>query len=450
MTSINVGRMGRGVTRSRGRAPLVALVLLAVLAGCASPFPGAAAAGRGAAPTATASPGKPTANLTPTPDPRLAVANNFIAHMTLDQELGQLFLITVTYPNFTSDLQRMLGPMNAGGVILYQSGIYTIPQTQALTSAMQHAAAIPLIIGADEEGDGDPQIEQIFGSHLTAWQIGSTGDPNVATREATSIAQQLKELGLNTDFAPVVDVLAPGWNWTRAFGRTPDLVSRMGAAEVDALQGQGVIATLKHFPGLGSMNCNPHFCLPVINSSRPYIEQNDLAPYRTLLSHHPGMIMTTDLLMPALDSKVAELSYPIVTGILRKEIGYDGVVVTDALYMAGVTQTYSMAQAGVLAIAAGNDMLEGPSTVSEMQDMEDALRQAVASGQISKSRIDESVRRILLLKMQYGLFHYPLPPGMRRAGLPTEGALSAIPAPALAGDAALVPDARRGLPAVAA
>jgi beta-N-acetylhexosaminidase len=337
--------------------------------------------------------------------------------MTLDQELGQLFIITVTYPDFTSDLQQSIGQLNAGGVILYQSGIYTIPQTQQLTGAMQHAAAIPLIIGADEEGDGDPQIEQIYGSHLDAWQIGGTGDATVATREATSIGQQLKELGLNTDFAPVVDVLAVGWNWTRSFGRSPDLVSKMGAAEVDALQGQGVIATLKHFPGLGSMNCNPHFCLPVINSSRDYIERYDFAPYRALMSHHPGMIMTTDLLMPALDGQMpAELSYPIVTGILRKEIGYEGVVVTDALYMAGITQRYSMAQAGVLAIAAGNDMIEGPSTAFEMRDMVEALQAAVQSGQLPKARIDESVRRILLLKLQYGLLPYPVPRGVQGAG----------------------------------
>jgi beta-N-acetylhexosaminidase len=359
----------------------------------------------------------PAANATPPPDWRQAVVNNLVTHMTLDQELGQLFIVTVTYPDFSSGLQQMIGQMNAGGVILYQSGIDTITQTQQLTGAMQHAAAIPLIIGADEEGDGDPQIEQIYGSHLDAWQIGSTGDPNVATREATSIAQQLKELGLNTDFAPVVDVLAVGWNWTRAFGRSPDLVSQMGGAEVDALQRQGVIATLKHFPGLGSMQCNPHFCLPVIPSSRASIEQTDLAPYRALMSRHPGMVMTTDLLMPALDPQMpAELSYPIVTGILRKEIGYDGVVVTDALYMAGITERFSMAQAGVLAIEAGNDMIEGPATVNELQDMVGALRHAVESGQLTKARIDESVRRILLLKMQFGLFPYPTPRGEQRAG----------------------------------
>jgi beta-N-acetylhexosaminidase len=201
------------------------------------------------------------------------------------------------------------------------------------------------------------------------------------------------------------------------------------------------MATLKHFPGLGGATVNPHFGLPVINTSRDYIEQNDFAPYRALMSHHPAMIMTTDLLMPALDPTTpAELSKPIVTGILRNEIGYDGVVVTDALYMQGITQSYSMAQAGVLAIEAGNDMLEGPSTPAEMQDMENALRQAVASGQITRARIDESVRRILLLKMRYGLLKGASTGGQRDVA---QGA--GLPAAALSGalsGSALVPERR--------
>jgi beta-N-acetylhexosaminidase len=434
-------RSGTARERHTWRAGMaLCAALLMVLTGCALPF-ASAAPNTSVAGTPTLAPTWPAGTPAPSPDLMVQMVNQRIAHMTLDQELGQLFLITVTYPGMTPELQQMLGPMGAGGVILYASGIDTISQTQHFTSAMQHTASIPLIITTDEEGDGDPQIEQIFGSHLAAYQIGATGDPAVAGREFTTIAQQLKELGLNADFGTVVDVLATGWTWTRAFGRSPDLVSKMGAAEVDGMQSQGVIATLKHFPGLGSMNCNPHFCLPVINNPRSYIEQNDLAPYRAILSHNPGMIMTTDLLMPALDPTMpAELSYPIVTGILRKEIGYDGVVVTDALYMEGITEKYSMAQAGVLSIEAGNDLLEGPASVYDMQTMEDALRQAVQSGQITKARLDESVRRILLLKMRYGLLQ-----GAPTGGQRDVGASAAVPPAALAGrlsGSALAPERR--------
>jgi beta-N-acetylhexosaminidase len=178
----------------------------------------------------------------------------------------------------------------------------------------------------------------------------------------------------------------------------------MGAAEVDGLQSQGVIATLKHFPGLGSMNCNPHFCLPVINSSRATIEQTDLAPYRALMSHHPGMVMTTDLLMPALDPKLpAELSKPIVTGILRDEIGYDGVVVTDALYMQGITDRFSFTQAAIMAFEAGNDMIMAPWRPNMIQAIITGMKAELQKGKITQQQIDASVTRILALKIRYNL-----------------------------------------------
>lgn len=370
--------------------------------------------------------------------------NAMIRSMTLDQELGQLFVVEYLYtdPNH-ADLPEMIGRLGAGGVILYKSmNIRSVPQMQRLTSAMQSAARIPLIIGADEEGGGDDQTDGIFGSHPTAWEIGQTGDPNAAAKNATRIANELKQLGMNADFAPIVDVLDPSRVWIRTFSRSPQMVSRMGAAQVDAMQSVGVMACPKHFPGLGAATVNPHMGLPVINSSRRHIEQIDLAPYRDLMAHHPAMIMTTDLLMPALDPKMpAELSYPIVTGILRDEIGYDGVVVTDALYMGGIIDRFSMAEAGVLAIIAGNDMLEGAWDAAQMSAMVGALRAAVRAGRISKARIDESVRRILLLKLRYGLL-----PAAKTHGTDSASTASAAPQastpPALPARLADVP--RRG------
>jgi beta-N-acetylhexosaminidase len=154
------------------------------------------------------------------------------------------------------------------------------------------------------------------------------------------------------------------------------------------------------------------------------------------------MIMTTDVLMTALDPTMpAELSKPIVTGILRQELGYDGVVVTDALYMGGIAARFSMAEAGVLSIEAGNDMLEGPWNAYQMRLMVGALRQAVLSGRLTKARIDESVRRILLLKLHYGLLKVPPTAGQRDV-VQVAGASLAVVASATA-DTALVPDPRR-------
>jgi beta-N-acetylhexosaminidase len=414
--------MGASIQHPRGRwtgAVAVAVLVLVLLAACAPATSN----------VTTRTPIVPPPAATATPDAaaqaqrlaqaQLDLANTLIRRMTLDQEFGQLFIVEYLYtdPNH-SDLPEMIGRLNAGGVILYHSlNIVGIQQTRQLTAALQAQASIPLILGIDEEGGGDDQIDHIFGPHPTNSEIGATGEPQVAAQAAARIAGELKQLGLNADFAPVVDVLAPGHVWTRSFGRSPDLVSAMGAAQVDALQSAGVMACPKHFPGLGASTVNPHLGLPVIESSRDQIERVDLAPYRALLAHHPAMIMTTDLLMPAFDAALpAELSPAIVTGILRQEIGYDGVIVTDALYMGGITQTYSMSEAGVLSILAGNDMLEGPSTAREMQSMVNALHAAVVSGRIPKARIDESVRRILLLKARYGLLPVTLAPPHEPSG----------------------------------
>ncbi len=417
----------------------------AILVACSS-SPRTVQKRTGENPSSSSSSPSLTAQHVPAPllrDTHLEVVNAIISHMTLDQELGQFFVVEYLYPDANhADLQNMIGNMGAGGVILYKSmNIESIGQMQQLTHAMQSTARIPLIIGADEEGGGDEQTDGIFGPHPTEWQIGQTGNPQVASAFGTRLASELKQLGMNADFAPVVDVLDPSVAWLRAFSRSPQMVSQMGAAEVDAMQNDGVMACLKHFPGLGDTTVNPHMGLPVINSSRQHIEQVDLAPYRALMSHHPAMIMTTDLLMPAIDPQMpAELSYPIVTGILRNEIGYDGVVVTDALYMGGITDRYSMAEAGVLSIIAGNDMLEGPWNTAQMAAMVSALRDAVHSGRISKARIDASVRRILLLKQRFGL----LPSVSQHAGAaagPVLGDVSAGAFPWGAFDA--VADVRR-------
>lgn len=429
---------------SRGRVASLALLCLALVALVAC----AGSGGRVAAPTTTARQSRPAAPIASEQDYRLAIVNARIAHMTLDQELGQLFMAVYPYadPNHP-ELRQLITQLGAGGIILYHnSNIISVPQMQQLTHALQAAAPIPLILGADEEGGGDDQTNQIFGTHPMAIQIGATGDPHVAAQAAARIAGELKVLGLNADFAPVVDVEAPSRAWIRAFGRSPDLVASMGIAQVDAYQSRGIMATAKHFPGLGAASCNPHLCLPVITSSRAYLEQYDFVPYRALMSHHPAMIMTTDLLLPAIDPVMpAELSQPIVTGILRNELGYDGVVITDALYMDGISKTYPLPEAGVLAMLAGNDMLEGAWGVDAMRQMVDALRAAVQSGRLTRARIDQSVRRILLLKLSYGLLPVAPSRGQRDGGL-----LAAVPAmpwqPARAafpGRQALAPDQRR-------
>jgi beta-N-acetylhexosaminidase len=269
-----------------------------------------------------------------------------------------------------------------------------------------------MLVMTDEEGGYVDRLQQLYGPRPTASEIGATNNPTYANQQGQQTGQDMAALGFNADFAPDVDVqqVAGPDQVTRTFGTTPQQVTTMAGAWMTGMQSVGVAVCLKHFPGLGDATTDAHLDLPVIKESRAQIEANDLAPYRNLIATgQVQMIMTTDLLMPALDPTLpAEISPAIVTGILRQELGYNGVVVTDALYMAGIADKWSEPQAGVLAIEAGDDMLVGAFSPYVVGLMISALKAAISSGQITKARIDESVRRILTLKMRMGLLPIPM------------------------------------------
>jgi beta-N-acetylhexosaminidase len=277
----------------------------------------------------------------------------------------------------------------------------------------------------------------------SAGEIGATNDPSYAYQQGADMAKMSLSIGMNVDLAPVVDI-APGYS--RDFGGTPDQVTKMAGAWMQGLQDNGVIGTLKHFPGLGGTNLDPHSSLPVITHSRSVIESVDLAPYRNLINGNdlPGIIMSTDILMTAVDPTVpAQISYPIITGLLRNELHYNGVVMTDALYMGGMGQymcnldhvahcnplTYArdnssvLTRLGIMALQAGCDMILGTFSVENTQAMIDGIKAAIKDGTLTQARIDQSVLRIISLKLQRGLLQMP-PPPVHTPGQPPGRALS--------------------------
>ena len=213
------------------------------------------------------------------------------------------------------------------------------------------------------------------------------------------------------DLAPDVDVqlVAGPDQVTRTFGTTASGVTKMAGAWLDGLQSENIVGTLKHFPGLGAADHDAHLRLPVIKRTRSQIESVELGPYRDLINAGKVQaVMSTDLLMPAIDPDLpAELSPATITGILRQELGFKGVVITDALYMEGIREKWDYGQAAVLAIKAGDDMLLGASSAGAMQAMAKAIKAALKSKSLTKSRIDDSVRRILMLKINMGLIKLP-------------------------------------------
>lgn len=344
---------------------------------------------------------------------QLAKVQNIMAGMTVDQKLAQLLIVEYLGNSYAPTLQYMIAQQDVGG-FLYQAinrnfdpPENTIDSVAAFSRQAMKDAKIPLLIGTDQEGGLVNRLYTFHGPLPSAAEMAATGNPNYVYNQGAMAAKWMLQLGINADLAPVVDVqtVNPPVLVTRMFGSTPESVATYAGAFLNGLQQNSVIGTLKHFPGLGAISSDPHAGLPTVNRSMAQLDSIDLAPYKLMLQKdHPAMVMSTDVLMPAIDPNLpAELSPKAINGVLRQQLGYNGVVITDGLYMGGISQRWSLSQAAVLAIIAGNDLVEGPYTVSQVAQVIAALKQALSDGQLTIQRVNQSVQRILLMKIQYGI-----------------------------------------------
>ena len=344
----------------------------------------------------------------------------YISQMTLDQELGQMVQVhfgvpnSGPYPTIPANWLPVLQQYQVGSLILYWFNFQTASQVKALTASMQAkdiAPNIPLMIGTDEEGGTLDYVADLPGYNLgpTEWSLGQTDDPQKAYDWGKQDAQNLKGLGINADFAPVVDVgELNSYLGDRMYSSDPSVVSKMAAAFIDGLHSAGIPDSLKHWPGFGSIDVDPHASLPTSNRTLADLEQTDFVPYEQLIdSGRADMIMPTHILLKAIDPTLpSSLSPIIINGILRQQLGFQGVIITDALYMDALDQ-YSMGERAVLAVLAGNDILSNFYNPSQLIEAMNALHQAISSGRITKTRIDQSVKRILALKVKYGIWTPP-------------------------------------------
>ncbi len=346
-------------------------------------------------------------------------AANLAAHLSLDDKLGQMLIIQFTDKDYTAMQAQLVQPFHPGGVILYPYAMGSADQVRSQLAGAQADSPIPMLTMSDLEGGGVDHIAGYTGPHMAAPDMAASGNPQVAYDQGTKFAHDLQSLGFNMDLAPDVDVaLVNGPDqWDRTFGSTPQPVITYAGAFLDGLQRAGVVGTLKHFPGLGDATTDAHTDLPEIDRSRDQLEATEFAPYRALInSGSAQVIMSTDLLMPALDPNLpAELSRPIITGILRNELHYNGVAITDALYMAGVSNRFNFVQAAVMAIEAGNDMIMAPFAPNMEAGIIYQLNADIASGVLSMAQVNATVQRILALKIRYHLLPGPRPqkPGLQ-------------------------------------
>jgi beta-N-acetylhexosaminidase len=338
-----------------------------------------------------------------------------ISHMSVDEEIGQMIMLEFVDAEMTPTIAYELQQFHIGSVVLYRWNVSSADGLRELDRQLQaHAGKIPLLISSDQEGGYVNRLSVIDGYLPSAEEMGARNDPNYVYQRGLQDGKQLYDLGINMNLAPVVDVqgIPDGESvmGTRMFGWTPDKVTTMAGAYLRGIQdGHHVVATLKHFPGLGSVPGDPHEGSVFLNRSVADMERIDWAPYRALLATgQVDVIMTTHISVPTLDPNLpTTLSYPITTGILRDKLGFQGVIITDGIYMKALGAHFPFEQIIVGSLLAGNDNICSTYSVDSTTRAFRIMQQAVANGTISKQRLDDSVRRILLLKLHYGLLPMP-------------------------------------------
>ncbi len=346
------------------------------------------------------------------PDERKDRTEKLLAAMTLDEKIGQLIVPATVgmFLNQESDsfqeIRRNIKEFHVGGYHLLgdTSTLHEPVGVALLVNRMQEAAKVPLFITADFEGGvgwrfrGATRLPR-------AMAMGATSNPEMAYQAGRVTALEARALGVNVNFYPVVDVNNNASNPViniRSFGGDPERVSEMARAYIRGSQEAGVMATAKHFPGHGDTSVDSHLELPVIDVDRKRLDAVELPPFRAAVAEGVGGVMSAHIALPRIETEnlPATLSEKMLTGVLREELRFEGVIFTDAMAMRGIAAHFTEEEAAVRAVKAGADVVLYPPSVEKAFF---ALKRAVASGLITEARIDESVRRILAAKLRLRL-----------------------------------------------
>jgi len=331
--------------------------------------------------------------------------------MTLHEKICQMLIVTLDSFAGVTDVtlageaaQTALEEFPVGGIIHFPPNIVSGEQIKSLNSALQRFSNIPLLIAVDEEGGRVARLRSTIGAHtVRAMLTYEEGGEEVAFENAVILSDALKLHGFNTNFAPVADVWSNPSNTVigdRAFSRDFETAAELVAAAVRGFVENGIACSIKHFPGHGNTREDSHYNTAYVNRSLDELLEEEFLPFMSGIAAGANMVMTGHLIVPDVDDLPATLSSALLTDVLRGELAFDGVIITDSLAMNAISRHYSTPFVAVTAVGAGVDIILMPVDVEETIS---ALVAAVESGDISESRIDESVSRIIRLKMDIGL-----------------------------------------------
>ncbi|MHA6483565.1 beta-N-acetylhexosaminidase [Paenibacillus sp. strain BS8-2] len=359
----------------------------------------------------TQSPNPTSHNETPSDQGEQAIWQQINA-MSTKEKVGQLAIIGLDGISMNDTTRSFIRDYHVGGFILFKDNIKDASQTLQLLNQLKESNAsdpesVPLWLSVDQEGGKVSRLPAEYTKTPTAKQIASKQNPDYTFAIGQSLGLAVRSLGFNMDFAPVLDINSNPDNpviGDRSFGADADTVASHGLAMMDGITSQGVAAVVKHFPGHGDTAVDSHKSLPIVNKSLEELRGFELRPFEEAIRNEADAIMIGHLLMNKLDKEhPASISKVVITDLLREQLHYDGVVITDDMTMKGLTNGNDIGAAAVDAILAGGDILLVCHEDALQKKVLDSVLQRVDDGTISQERLDESVYRILRLKDKYNL-----------------------------------------------
>ncbi|SDN60445.1 beta-N-acetylhexosaminidase [Paenibacillus sp. yr247] len=405
---------GEDVNRSipmliRGTVCAAALSLL--MTGCLSH--------QGDNPSPTVPTPSPSPSTAPTPSSVVAAPTPLPTSddraMTLEEKLGQMIITGIDEYSMNVHARELIETYHVGGIILYKPNVKNTSQLVGLVNELKETNAVnklPLWLGVDEEGGRVTRLPDEITKTPTSKEVGKTGSTKLAYNIGHLLGKELNAYGLNMDFAPDLDVNSNPNNpviGDRSFGSNASIVSSFGIPMMNGLQDQQVVPVVKHFPGHGDTSVDSHIGLPIVQNDLARLRKLELIPFAEAIKHQADAIMVAHILLPKIDANnPASMSRKIMTDLLRKEMGFQGLIMTDDMTMGAIIKNYDLGESAVKSVLAGANIVMVGHDYEKTIKVITALREAVKSGRIPMETIDQSVRQVMKVKQKYQLDDHPI------------------------------------------
>lgn len=331
-----------------------------------------------------------------------------ISNMSLDEKIGQLVVSGFYGTSLDENILKLIKEDKISGVILFNRNVKDSNTLLSLNNSLKESNKnnqLPLFISVDEEGGLVTRMPKDIKRLPTNKYIGSLNNKDLSYKVGEILGEQLSYFGFNMNFAPVLDINSNPNNpviGDRSFGNNKDTVASLGTSTMKGIQSKNIISVVKHFPGHGDTSVDSHVNLPVVNYDINRLKSFEFVPFKTAIQNGADAVMVGHILLPKIDSKYpSSMSYEIVTNILRKDLGFNGLVVSDDMTMGAITKNYSIEEASIKAINAGVDLLLVCQKYENTENVLKALKEAALNGTISKERLDNALYNIISIKKKY-------------------------------------------------